>query len=112
MRPAVTGATGFVGRYLVAQLAQAGHELRCWHRPGSDLTGFEAAAGAVEWLSGSLGDEEAARALVRGADGVVHTAVQWEGPRNRGRGSHGAADVFFGVNLTGSLQLFRAAYEA
>src|SRR5207248_1378692 len=50
--------------------------------------------------------------LVRGADAVVHAAVQWEGPRNRGRGSHGAAGVFFGVNLTGSLQLFQAAFEA
>jgi nucleoside-diphosphate-sugar epimerase len=42
----------------------------------------------------------------------VHAAVQWVGPRNRGRGSHGAADVFFGVNLAGSLQLFQAAFEA
>ena len=38
--------------------------------------------------------------------------MQWEGPRNRGRRSHGAPDVFLGVNLTGSLQLFRAASEA
>ena len=38
--------------------------------------------------------------------------MQWEGPRNRGRGNHGDPDVFFGVNLTGSLQLFRAAFEA
>ena len=43
---------------------------------------------------------------------VVHAAVQWEGPRNRGRGSHGAFDVFTGINLSGSLQLFQAAYEA
>jgi len=28
----------------------------------------------------------------------------------RGRGSHGAADVFLGVNLTGSLELFQAAF--
>jgi nucleoside-diphosphate-sugar epimerase len=49
---------------------------------------------------------------VLGADAVVHAAVQWEGPRNRGRGSHGAAGVFFGVNLVGSLQLFQAAFEA
>ena len=38
--------------------------------------------------------------------------MQWEGPRNRGRRSHGAPDVFLGVNLTGSLRLFRAAFEA
>jgi nucleoside-diphosphate-sugar epimerase len=111
MRIAVTGATGFLGRYLVRQLAGAGHQVRCWYRPGSDRSGFDAAASAVEWLPGQLG-EAAANELVRGADAVVHAAVQWEGPRNRGRRSHGGADVFFGVNLTGSLQLFQAAFEA
>src|SRR4051794_10467207 len=112
MRIAITGATGFLGRYLVDHLAGAGHQLRCWYRPGSDRSGFEARADAIEWLPGSLGDEAAVRDLVRGTDAVVHAAVQWEGPRNRGRGSHGAAGVFFGVNLTGSLQLFQAAFEA
>jgi nucleoside-diphosphate-sugar epimerase len=42
----------------------------------------------------------------------VHAAVAWEGPRTRGRGSHGAADVFLGVNLTGSLRLFQDAFAA
>jgi nucleoside-diphosphate-sugar epimerase len=112
MRIAITGATGFLGRYLVHQLAGKGHQLRCWYRGGSDRGGFENQAGAIEWLSGALGDEAAAWELVRGTDAVVHAGVQWEGPRNRGRGSHGAASVFFGVNLTGSLQLFQAAFEA
>jgi nucleoside-diphosphate-sugar epimerase len=109
---AVTGATGFLGRYLVRHLAAAGHRLRCWFRPSSDRNGFEAAAGAIEWLPGSLGDESATRDLVLGADAIIHAAVEWEGPRTRGRASHGAADVFLGVNLTGSLRLFQAAFEA
>jgi nucleoside-diphosphate-sugar epimerase len=111
MRIAITGATGFLGRYLVRHLAEKGHQLRCWYRPGSDRGGFENQAGAIEWLPGALGEEAAARELVRGTDAVVHAAVQWEGPRNRGRGSHGEASVFFGVNLTGSLRLFQAAFE-
>jgi nucleoside-diphosphate-sugar epimerase len=41
MRIAITCATGFLGRYLVRQLADAGHHLRCWYRPGSDRSGFE-----------------------------------------------------------------------
>jgi nucleoside-diphosphate-sugar epimerase len=109
---AVTGATGFLGRYLVRHLAGAGHRLRCWHRPGSDLGGFGASADAVEWRAGQLGDEAATQELVRGADAVVHAAVQWQGPRSRGQGSHGGPDVFMGVNLAGSLQLFRAAFAA
>jgi nucleoside-diphosphate-sugar epimerase len=44
-------------------------------------------------------------------DAVVHAVVQWADPRNRGAGSHGADEVFFGVNLTGSLQLFQAAFD-
>ena len=112
MRIAVTGATGFLGRYVVRELSAAGHALRCWYREGSDRSGFGPAAGAVEWLPGQLGDAAAARELVRGADALVHAAVEWVGPRNRGRGGHGAPDVFLGVNLTGSLQLFQAALEA
>jgi len=112
MRIAITGATGFLGRYIVRHLADKGHHLRCWYRPDSDRSGFGNHAGAIEWLPGSLGEENAAREVVRGTDAVVHAAVQWEGPRNRGRGSHGAPSVFFGLNLTGSLQLFQAAFDA
>ena len=75
MRIAITGATGFLGRYLVRQLAGAGHQLRCWHRPDSDRGGFEKQADAIEWLPGSLGDPAAVRELIRGADAVVHAAV-------------------------------------
>jgi nucleoside-diphosphate-sugar epimerase len=112
MRIAVTGATGFLGRYIVSQLAAGGHQLRCWHRPGSDRSGFDQQAGSIQWLPGQLGDGPAAAELVRGADALVHAAVQWQGPRNRGQGSHGDPDVFFGVNLTGSLQLFQSALDA
>jgi nucleoside-diphosphate-sugar epimerase len=112
MRIAVTGATGFLGRYLVGELAGAGHQLRCWYRPTSDRTGLERHAAAIEWLPGQLAEPAATHALVAGMDAVVHAAVEWAGPRNRGAGSHGAADVFLGVNLTGSLQLFQAARDA
>jgi nucleoside-diphosphate-sugar epimerase len=111
MRIAITGATGFLGRYIVRRLAGSGHQLRCWYRPESDRSGFERESAAIEWLPGQLGDTGAAQRLVRGVDALVHAAVQWAGPRNRGTRSHGAADVFFGVNLTGSLQLFQSAFE-
>lgn len=112
MHIAVTGATGFIGRYVLRRLTNAGHRLRCWSRPASDRTHLDDVAGAVEWQSGDLGDAAAVVPLVRGADAVVHGAVQWAGPRNRGSRQHGAADPFFGVNLTGSLRLFQAAREA
>ena len=110
MKIALTGATGFLGRHIVRHLATAGHRLRCWHREGSDRSGFDDVAAAVEWLPGELGDPAATRQLIHGMDAIVHGAVQWQGPANRG--NHGDADPFFGVNLTGSLQLFQAAFDA
>jgi nucleoside-diphosphate-sugar epimerase len=47
MRIAVTGATGFLGRYIVNHLLREGHTCRCWYRPGSDRGGKEVHAGDV-----------------------------------------------------------------
>src|SRR5436190_24260493 len=80
MRIALTGATGFLGRYLVRQLAQAGHHLRCWHRPKSDRAGFEPWKDFLEWLPGELNDVEATLALVKGVDAVVHAGLARGGP--------------------------------
>src|SRR5439155_3233224 len=85
MHIAITGATGFLGRYIVRHLAKAGHQLRCWHRPTSDRTGFDGLETAIDWMPGQLGDPEATTALVRRSDAVVHAAVEWAGPRNRRR---------------------------
>ena len=52
MKIAITGATGFLGRYVVRQLAHAGHHLRCWYRPESDRSEFEDVSQAIEWLPG------------------------------------------------------------
>lgn len=112
MNIAVTGATGFLGRYLVRQLARAGHRLRCWYRPTSNRDAFESLADQIDWLEGDLTDAGAAEALVKGVDAVVHAAVAWEGPRSRGHRSHGEPGVFLGVNLTGSLRLFDSAHRA
>ncbi|HBI41936.1 MAG TPA: NAD(P)-dependent oxidoreductase [Planctomycetales bacterium] len=112
MRIAVTGATGFLGRYIVARLTEAGHRLRCWHRHGSDRSGFGAAADSIEWLTGQLGDALAAHELVQGVDALVHAALL----RPDGAGFIGSAKTdlpaFLQANLMGSLQLFQEAVEA
>jgi nucleoside-diphosphate-sugar epimerase len=109
---AVTGATGFLGRYVVRQLAGSGHRLRCWFRPTSDRSGLDALSASIEWLPGSLGDAAATEALVRRADAVVHAALQWE--RHDGFRAGGRDDLegFLEANLMGSLRLFRAAFTA
>jgi nucleoside-diphosphate-sugar epimerase len=110
MRIAITGATGFLGRYIVRQLAGAGHRLVCWYRPRSDRSGFEV-VDSIEWLPGELCDRNAQKALVKGADALIHAAVQWRGPRNRAGENRGSPDLFFGTNLAGSLELFDTAFQ-
>jgi nucleoside-diphosphate-sugar epimerase len=112
MQIAITGATGFLGRYIVRRLAGAGHRLRCWYRPLSDRSGFEDAADSIEWLPGEMCDGAARTSLVRGADALIHAAVEWKGSRNRVGENRGSPDLFFDTNLTGSLRLFEAAFQS
>src|SRR4051794_11464128 len=108
MRIAVTGGTGFLGRYILRELAGLGHDLRCWYRPGSDRGGLDEVAAHLDWQPGQLGDVAAARALVRGTDAVVHAALQWERSTADGRRTSGDANLveFLDTNLMGSLRLF------
>lgn len=112
MKIAVTGATGFLGRYLVRSLVGKGHELRCWYRPMSDRGGLEPEASAIEWVPGELGDESREPALLTGVDAVVHSGLAW---RRRASGFRdGAQERFLSFvedNLLGSLRLFEAAFE-
>ena len=55
MRIGVTGATGFLGRYIVAHLVDQGHHCRCWYRPSSDRGGLEAPEGAIDLGRGEPG---------------------------------------------------------
>ena len=78
MKIAITGATGFLGRYIVNRLAER-HELRCWHRATSDRSGFERLTQSAEWRVGELGDDRASRDLVGGCEAIVHAALNHPG---------------------------------
>ncbi len=110
MKIAVTGGTGFLGRYILAELARQGHTCRCWRRPRSRCTGFEALESQLEWVAGKLGSPEDAATLVEGCDAVVHAALTRHGPEFRG----GEGDLidFVEANLVGSLQLMDTARRA
>lgn len=69
---ALTGATGFVGKILLADLSRRGHPVRALARaaPGRTLP----AHAGVEWIAGDLSSGEALSSLVRGAKVVIHLA--------------------------------------
>lgn len=106
MRVAVTGATGFIGRYIVNHLHEQGHALRCWYRPSSDRQGFDA-VNNLEWVEGNLGDRDSVSALVEGCDAVVHAALYR--PGQGFRGAEGDLIEFTRTNILGTLELIEAA---
>jgi nucleoside-diphosphate-sugar epimerase len=98
----VTGATGFVGRHLVAQLLVAGHRVRALvraARPPDDID-----RPGVEVVRGDLSGHGPLDAIVDGCDLVFHLAAA-HGPDVR------AADCE-AVNVRGTIALGNAAARA
>ncbi len=109
MRIAITGATGFLGRYIVNHLTERGHSCRCWVRPEADRGGF-LHNDAIDWTPGRLDDPNAADALTRGADAVVHAALYRPGAGFRG--AEGDPVDFVQINVVGTVRLIEAARRA
>jgi nucleoside-diphosphate-sugar epimerase len=109
MRVALTGATGFIGRYIATHLAEQGHQLRCWHRASSNRADF----GQVDdlgWIEGDLDKPDSADSLVAGCDAVVHAALYR--PGTGFRGAEGDVVEFVQKNVVGTLTLIEAARRA
>lgn len=105
---AVTGATGYLGYFLLHGLREAGIGVRAWRRPGSDLAGLP---DGVEWMEGDLGSAASMTALVAGADALVHAALEHEPGRYRGGEGHDLAENL-ARNVGGSLALLAGAQAA
>lgn len=110
MRIAVTGATGFLGRYIVHHLVRSGYTCRLWYRPESDRGGFDGLEEHIEWIPGDLADRESMPALVSDADAVVHAALYRPGPGFRG--AEGDLSTFVERNVLGSIRLMETARAA
>ena len=76
MRVFLTGATGFIGSYLVPELIEAGHHVVALYRS-------EAAAEALtrvgaEVFRGDVQDLDRLRSAAEAADGVIHAAFKYD----------------------------------
>ena len=74
MKIALTGGSGFIGRYMIRGPAAAGHELRVLSRPTSTNT-VEIPPGAkVELHRGDLTDKASLAGFLKGIDLLIHIA--------------------------------------
>ncbi len=99
MKAVVTGANGFLGRYVVRELREQGHEVIAGtRRDAPELTALGARVVSLD-----LGDREALRNAFKGADVVFHTAAK--------TGVWGKRAEFVASNVTGTANVI-AACEA
>lgn len=104
MRIAVTGATGFVGRFLVARLLGSGHSVHALlHRNRLDSTGLS--VNNLRWFHGAMDDLSSLAALVENCDAVVHAAFEHAPGRYRGGEGRDPAR-FEAVNLDATTAFF------
>ena len=99
----VTGASGFIGDRLVAELVKRGCQVRALVRTTSNLP--QTRNGQVEWVQGDLLDLESLRRGVQGCDAVFHLAAcarNWAPHR----------DLFFRPNVEGTRNVLAAAQAA
>ena len=104
MKFALTGATGFVGQYLIDQLIDQGHSVRAWCRCSPNEDSLDR---RVEWVQGNLRDEDSAFRLVDGSDVVIHGAVDREGESFLDEPKDPVQ--FFQSNVIGSMCLLQAS---
>ena len=99
MRLLLTGASGWLGRFLAPRLRAAGHT----------VVGLDLAPGADTQILGSVAD----RAVVERAfaDHAVEAVIH-AGALHKPDIAHYSPQAFIDVNVTGTLNLLRAAAEA
>ena len=100
----VTGATGYIGRHLVARLIAAGETPRCLVRPGGARQGLPQTQ--VTFFEGDITQPSSLAPALRGVEVVMHLAAVVANVKQTG------AVNYQRINETGTANLVRAAREA
>lgn len=102
---AVTGATGIVGRFVVARLQAEGAAIRALVRVSSDRGGLPE---GIRYVVGDMKDSDSLTALVADVDAVVHCAYAHAPGRYRG-GEAEDRYAFWRTNLLAGVELMERA---
>jgi len=100
MKIAITGATGFIGGYMVRGLAAAGHELRLLARPGREDALPRPEGAPVEVFTGDLVEEGSMEGFLEGSELLLHLASAHD---------HFTEDQMRAVNIRGTEHLLAEA---
>jgi 2-alkyl-3-oxoalkanoate reductase len=99
MKVLVTGATGFLGRYIVEQLRARGDDVRGFcRRPDDELVKL-----GVDVAIGDITDRRAVVEACRGVDAVIHTAAVAD--------IWGPWDWFYSTNVLGTRHVLEGCRE-
>lgn len=115
MKIALTGGTGFLGRYIIDALSSQKHDITAWYRPKStrSLESVDLChkhLPSIQWIAGELGDSAATQNLVANAEILIHAALSRTGISFRG--SEGNLEEYMQRNFIGSIKLLEAARAA
>ncbi len=100
-RVLVTGAGGFIGRFVVQELLNNGYSVRATDLPRSDARSL--VKQGAEFVSSDLLDPESLQHVMQGIQRVIHLAACFDFNASR--------QEAFAVNVTGTENLCRAALE-
>ncbi len=101
----LTGATGFLGSYLLEELIRAGHSVRAVrHRNGVPFYLSAEIAARAEWVEGDILDVVGLEEILRGCDTIVHAAASVSFDPS------GESELYH-INVEGTANLVNAALE-
>ena len=100
----VTGATGFLGSYLVKNLLKRGEQVRALKRKNSRFELLGNNKDKIEWVEGNLLDVNSLEDAIDGVDKVYHCAAIVLDAASNG-------DSALATNATGTANLFNVAMD-